>query len=456
MPVLNQRPKPPKRPETVEQPPHPVTTKPEYKSNVVDTKYEPQESLVTHIEGSPWIVTYYQQIIGENQELSSQELDKNPVYQQYVEIENLELKVDGALSGSQRSESLSMEYGGNAYVYPPVIPNTGDMFLADIGDGREGVFAITATERLSIFKESCFSITYVLRNISTQERRDDLKAKSVKHQHFVKRFLQHGKNPLVVDSEYKNYLSLEGHWHQLISYYFSRYYDHEIASLKVPGQTYTTYDPFMVSFLKAFIEGTEHPHVWKMKRYAVDIAGYRKPKSLWDLLLHPHENHLDTLQQKLALVDSTYFGIVPQYESVYFSSVKDVVFPVDGEYDQLCHSDFLSGTANARDIRFQFKETKLGRLSELSTQNKEKDAGVKLYQPVTKDDYYVFSKYFYRRETEHCTVLEQLVLNYIDGEPIDKEQLAELSENAKRWMPLDGFYYIPVLLLLLKVSIRGN
>lgn len=455
MPILNQRPKPPKKPETYETPPAPVVDKPAYKSSVVDTKYQPKESLLTHIEGSPWIVKYYQQLIGEDQELASQELDKDPVYQQYIEIENLELRVSGSLDGSQSDRTKSLDYTGEAYVYPPVIPNVGDMFLADIGDGREGVFVVTESTRLSIFKESCFSIGYTLRNLSDEERRQDLKAKSVKHQHFVKRFLQHGKDPLVVTEDYNTYLSLEGAWRQLISYYFSRYYDHEIASLKVPDQRYITYDPFIVSFIKAFVEGSEHAHVFKMKRYAVDIAGYRTPTTLWDLLLHPKEHHLSVLQQQLALVDSTYFGIIPQYESVYFSSVKDVVFPIDGQYDDICHTDYGQGKMNPRDIAFQFKETKLGRLSELSNLNKEKEANVKRTLPVTKDSYYVLTRAFYHQESSNCCLLERLVLDYIQGQPIEQETLLTLADDAKRWTALDGFYYIPIILLLMKVTIRG-
>ena len=32
-----------------------------------------------------------------------------------------------------------------------VIPNVGDMFLADIGDGKEGVFAVTASDKKTMF-----------------------------------------------------------------------------------------------------------------------------------------------------------------------------------------------------------------------------------------------------------------------------------------------------------------
>lgn len=75
---------------------------------------------------------------------------------------------------------------------------------------------------------------------------------------------------------------------------------------------------------------------------------------------------------------------------------------------------------------------------------------------VTDDDFYVFSEAFYRQGEPLTSNLERLVLQGMKQEALDKALLLRLCNNAMKWENLERFYYIPVLIALLKVAIRNN
>ena len=150
------------------------STPPESKGVVVDTRYESKANLLTHVEGAPWNVNYYSQVLNTDNAPIGQQPDRNAIYQQYMFIEMFEIKVTQPLTTSQDPTSKEMTLIGAANVYPHVIPNRGDMFIADVGDGRTAIFKVTNTERKSIFKDTCYAIDYMLINYTTKELRADL------------------------------------------------------------------------------------------------------------------------------------------------------------------------------------------------------------------------------------------------------------------------------------------
>jgi hypothetical protein len=148
-------------------------------SIAVDNRDTPRINLLTHIVGSSWVVDYYSQVLNTNSQLSGQQLSVSAVYQQYKKINNLEIKVTSALTSSQ-DEQKNMSVTGEATLFPFIIPNDGDMFIADIGNGKKAVFTITRTTKLSIYKQACYTISYVLDSESLIKI-DDLNAKVVEN-----------------------------------------------------------------------------------------------------------------------------------------------------------------------------------------------------------------------------------------------------------------------------------
>lgn len=452
MAVLNRTPKPHKPETPTKRPDAATVTEPKYQGATVDTRYDDRKSLITHIEGSSWRVSYFAQVVGQDGELTPLQLEKDAVYQQYTHIEYLELKVTSALSADQREVGKSFDVTGTAFVYPPIIPNMGDMFLADIGDGEEGVFTVTASRKMTYMKESVFEIDYRLISRSTEEYRDDLVKKTVKRVRFLKELLESGGDPLVVDEDYHQMLNAGEQERRLLGQYLASFYKKEIASLAVPDQDYLTHDPFLVKALASFLDTDEHPLVRSLKQYSVELPGFNTPRTFWDALLQLSIADLPLCHERLALVDAKCFGAIPQHEGIAFSRVEDVVYPVDQDYKDLLHKDLQPGRLDARDIRHQFRTTRLGDLSLLG---KSKPDTLEPIHPVTKDDYYVFSEAFYFHDYQNQSQLETLVRRVMEGETVDTTLLSELCEATPRWGRLERFYYTPILIVLLKLVRQG-
>lgn len=456
MPILTKRPEDTRVVEPTKQTDSPQVMVPEEQSVFVDTRYESRASLLTHIEGSSWIVKYYQQQLTNSSELHYQQLSKDAVYQQYIEIAGLEIKVSGSLNQSQDAETKEFDVTGEATLYPPVIANKGDMFVADIGDGREGIFAVTNTEKLTILRESCFRIEYTLVAHSDRERLQDLENKTIKKTHFVKRLLQHGEDPIVVNEDYHRYLSLGEYKERLITTYFANFYSKEISTLEVPDQEFITFDPFLVKTITSFMDTDEHPILRDIKCYSIDLPKKERPLTLWDSVLRMNSGILPMVHEKMALVDSRCFGAVPQYEGVYFSNVKDVVYPIDKDQPFPTVSDFRPGKFDTRDIRHQFNTTRLGSLGSFKKAVNEGIDSLQDIHPVTFDDYYVLSENFYMRNKIGQSKLETLLRNALEGIPINQRILVELCDAQDKWARLEKFYYTPILLLLIKLVYRGQ
>lgn len=453
MPILSNRPTP-KREEVMPTPTSPVVTTPKYQATTVDTKYESRGSLLSHAEGMPWQVTYYQQAVATDTEVSPQQLAKDAVYQQYIKIQHLEIRVTSELSESQDAVTKNFDVTGSAILYPPMVPNKGDMFLADIGDGREGVFAIIETDRLSIMKEACFQVEYQLVSHSTEERRQDLERKTIKRTHFVKRLLEHGGDPIVVDEEYHQYLSLQEYQKRLLGHYFAQFFDKNTSTLLLPNQSQSTYDPFLMTFISQFISSSENPLLRHTKKYAVDLPNRNRPWTLWDAVINVDSSILPLVENKLALAPSPCFGALPQFESIYFSNVAWVVYPHNTKEPLYPTEGMQPGKMPPHELRHQLDTTQLGILGQYPGVSVS-DSTPSIY-PVTKDDYYVFSKAFYAGETSEQSALELLVTNALNREPLRQGTLTALCDQAHRWPSLEQFYYIPLLLVMIKMVLRGQ
>lgn len=424
------------------------------RSVVVETRYQDRDHLLTHIEGASWRVLYYQQVMDKDSEASYQQLERHSVYQQYYQIVDFELKVTGALSQSQNDRGTEFEVTGEATLYPGIVPNKGDMFIADVGDGRDAIFAVTDSRRLTILKQSCYQIQYRLVSYVTPKRRQDLVNKTIETYHFVKSRLDRNQSPFLIENEHQAQLSLEDQFKQLLNQYFGTFYDLKIRSIKVPGQTALTHDPFLVKALLSILNHQDHAFIPKTKQYQAQIAGYPTPLTVWDVLLNHQLSQLYCVNEKLACVGSTYFSRAPQYEGVYFSQIDQIVFPIDQEYTVLGYLNLSQSELKPKDIRYHLEECDLPPIEVSEHHDALMDHRPSIHS-VTLDDYYVFSEAFYHPgEEREQSQLEYLVRQSLQGQPILKSTLLKLSQFTHQWGALEQFYYIPVLLILIKLALR--
>lgn len=453
MPLVNDTPSTP--PVEVPTPVH--ITKPSYRGVAVDTKYTPAKSLLTHVEGSSWTVNYYSQVLDSDTALSGQNQDRSAVYQQYRLIQRFEMKVTSPLTQSQDQGTGNMTLTGQANLYPSgVIPNNGDMFVADIGDGRQGVFRITSSEQRSIYKDTAYIVDYTLLDYMDAERQADFDSKTVEWLTFVLDFLTTGQNPLVVTSDYIILDKLQRAYTETAREYLRRFVSNEYRTLIMPGQKHSVYDPFLTrAVLKAF-DSDDGIQLQKIRELNIGEDDNMFSTTIWDALLSKKRSRLKLAIRKVGLVNSVLFTRDAMMESIRYSGVKFVVYPIDperseddirsGAHKTISDSNFITPTPN--------RLTRLLDMITVTELNGFPAMDVTAVNPMTESSYYVLSQAFYERSPVGQSALELCVQNYLDDRAINLPTLLRLAENYTAWPLLEQFYQVPILLMMIRAAIR--
>lgn len=425
----------------------------DYKTAVVDTKWVPRSSILTHIEGSSWVVDYYAQILDTDSNLSGQQYTKNPVYQSYKKIANLELKVKTALNTDQDDANKEMNVTGDAVLYPSIIPNEGDMFVADIGEGKSAVFRVNSSKKNSIFKEACYDIAYVL-DTDNNDKKLDLEQKTTVVYYYHKDYLLNGSNPLILKNEMDTLLNLKKVYDIMLYQYFRRFFSHEFKTLLVPSQLMPTYDSYLTSYVLSMF-GTQEAHeLAYIRALNMDEDRVAKCDNIWSALKFKDISLLNTAFTKAGLISSLAFSRTPTYNGIRYSGVGAVVYPknpyvtVDGSYVnsvKTTSSELQASSDAATASNVLVRAVNLRKLDD--------DLGDNLY-PVTVDDYYVLSANFYNNTNTQST-LETAVTAYINNNQVDADQLYNTAKNFHTWGSLEQFYYLPIVMTLIRSILKG-
>jgi len=433
-----------------------VATQPKYKGVTVDTEYVSSSALMTHIEGSSWTVNYYSQVLGADSALAGQNVNRNTIYQQYKLIQGLELKVTSPLTSVQDQETKAFSIVGTANLYPCIIPNEGDMFLADIGDGREGIFRITLSERKAIFKDTSHTIEYILIDYSTPERIGDLNMKVIDTLVFVRDFLKHGQNPLLQVEDVKIINELQGYYGELIARYFKSFLSNEYKTLIIPGQEIPIYDHFLVKTVMSIFTTYDCPEIQNVRILNIDDDDIMKSTTIWDMLKAKDRKMHKFCIRQAGLVSTKDFIRDPMMEGIYHTGVKYVVYPLDPmlsvDYG-MKHKEKAIAIQTLIDTPSQVTN-----LNDLLGGNGLSGLTLNEVQPINKvliDDYYIFSQAFYDREPTGLSMLEVCTNEYLDDKAPNMANLLTLCSTAHAWNRLENFYYIPILLILIKASIHS-
>lgn len=449
MPIIKPR---PNKPQTPPQP-NPVVAKNDYKSITLDTQYDPKETILAHIEGSSWIVDYYSQVLARDSGTAGQGLGTDPTVQQYKLISGMEIKVTSALTDNQDRETKDIGSQGAATIYPFVIPNEGDMFVADLLDGRRGIFQITNSTRLTIFREACHSIDYELVDFGTPDRLNDLKRKVSQTTYFEKDFIYHGQNPILLGDDYENLQFLRRSYGTLITQYFKRFYSKEYGTLVMPDQQNVTYDAFLVRALFKHLSTWDARELTSLRQLNCDDDQVMSADSIWTVISERNRALLNDAFWQAGYVSAKSFTYQPVFEGIRYSGMEYVIYPNDPMVrvdNQLTQNIKPAGEFTP------LRQDMLNRkpLSSLINATQEDQTKIGIKNTFT-DGYYVFSKAFYENDrTENAqSELELCVQDYLDNKVISYARIRTLVEASYRWDAVNSFYFIPVLIILIKATI---
>lgn len=417
-----------------------------HSSIVADSRTVKFEALSTHVAGFKWTVTYYRQYLGLDDETAALDTDVAGAFQQYLKINSMEFRVTDPLTPAQDGTSREFTYTGSANIYAGLIPNVGDHFIADVGDGRLGLFNVIEVEQASITKNSIYVIQYDMMEFLSEERRIDLESKVVKVTHFVKDFVNLGRNPLLIQSEYNQYTQVLTYVNTLPLEFFHQFYDDEYRTFLIPDQPYTTYDPHIVSTMRLMAPDSAYNLFSRIEQHNIQSKEDWNRTTLWDVIRNRDERGLDLVSNEMRPSSVNYYKWAHYFGGIHYTGIDRVMMPA-GSTIAIDFGEELTPSAEVVYSRPKTPTNPNPNLTGIPLDaNGTPPPLIKL---VTADKFYGLSQAFYYQEVENMSVLEYLLTQHILGKTVSISVLLTLCENSAEWGKVEKFYYLPILLVLL-------
>lgn len=442
----------------------------QFKHNLIDTRKTAISDILTMIKGPPLTVVYFQQMLGTSQQTMNYQTLTLQVYQQYRKINNLVIAVQQDLQSSQDIGSTEFKVMGRAITYPRMVPNQYDHFFAPVRDGQMGLFVVTEVERKSIYDQATHEIAYELVATITPELADIFQSRVVEELYFNLNLLRNNVDPFLNPEENVVYTNLRQEFYAISERMLRTFYDNYTGTFNVPGQESYVFDPFHVKAFQSIYNPSSFTSKMSFSHYRTESLTAYNSLTVWDLFFKRSTILSDVVVTQLRMLHSSAFARLPIYGSVYYSVVNYVIFPetesVSNEIPPqiglgsgfgcgTCSGDnnggnsdgFFQSLGNEEDGSVIVKTI-------VDPDNPPNTIDIPYLKPVTVDDYYIFSESFYTAITggssTGCSVLELMVIDYLDRKPLIQEDLKKLCDDIKNWSKLQKFYYMPVLAILLQ------
>lgn len=437
-----------------------------HRDNIIDTSIVPHQAIITHLEGSPWTVRWFGNVVGQDSSLRPPQIgiEGPTVNQSYRRIEGMEIRLQGSLSHSWDEETNEMSVSGTAITYPYFLPNQHDVFFGDIGDGRTGVFILKKPEPKSYFKETVWTFDFELLGTANQDNyRDYLEEHTVERLRYSLDYLQLGRNPLMTTTAYELKQDLIRARLEIIGRFLEEFYSHEYRALILHHQGKLVYDPLLQLALTSLTNRTEHPYIARMIDRPTDECFELRVPTIWDLLIKNQQDLHYSITKKMWVLPRNAFSSYVHNHGLRYSRLDYIVYPTgDSPFCDSGGGGQQFYQPDQYDLQLHYNHFVLGGLPEPFTPHPtgEVHDGV-IFQtppnirPVNDDDYYVLSKAFYANIPGAKSKLELVVTKMLEHERFDFEIIKDLCKDTRNWQPLDRYYYSMVLVALCNYAIKN-
>lgn len=426
------------------------------KTSIVETQFTPRSAILTHLSGARWIVDYYSQVIGTNEELKAFDPNQQTIYQSYRRINRCEILLQGGLNTTINSPTNEAKISGTAILYPGLIPNQYDVIIGDIGDGRLGQFTITEPpQRKSYFNDAAYEINFEMARYYDKKIEDILDQRSVKNLFFQRDYLTYGQNPYLVEEDFHYHKNLEQYIASIEDRWVKEFYNPSKKTFLVPGQVDITYDPYIVGAVMSLFTQNKNNLYRQVNVLNVDDWGLNYVDNLWTLLLTRDEFKIHSIFKEFTLLSSTRFSAVSQLNGIRFSGVNSVVIP-KGHDLGYGNSEYGSGGVNfCGDMYYSCcGDNGISNANDSAPTLSDGTEGTTL-PIVNEGGYYILSPAFYEKDFTKMTKFEKLLWDGILKSKVDPSDVFAYFEAYPKWSKIDRFYLGIVLVVLMRYSLRS-
>lgn len=447
-----------------------------YRHSVVDSVKTPIETLAAWLGGSNWQVDYYSQIFGKSEELKSFDPTSLSPYQNYHKINRLIIKLQGAIDNNDLTDSGRYELTGSAIItpHPNLVPNVGDAFIGDMGEGQAGQFTVVSVQKLSNNLSSAWRINFKHERAvdSTLERL--LQTKVTRESYYNRDYLITGQNGILATEEYLAVQSLERYLQQISTQFVVNNFSHENHTLIVPGQTLPTYDPYVTRAALRVIAVTDAPQIRDVRELNCDDHRIPKFSDIYTVILKRDPTLLYSGFRQFAKILTNMLTPSVFQNSIRYTGIKAIVVPFKPQLDNDNYSGLNELIQLSRSTTTDSGLSMNGVLDDchcygdlniplncecedpvIPTEDNPVVGEPGFDIPTISNSSYILSSAFYEKKLIECSLFERLLWNILDNKPIDNQQVYNFAVKYHLWGRLEQFYLGPLLILLIRASLRG-
>lgn len=417
----------------------------EYTSVAADSRDVNISQILTEISGDSYFGDWFSQLLGKSDAPKDFQLNQNEVYQQYNRINNFETKLQGSLQFSKNKQDGTTTVTGTLRLYPSIVPNVGDVFVADTGDNRLTAFSVTSVTELSRFKKTVYEVE-ITSKFYYDEIKEELDDRVVETYYFSRSHLN--QNGLIHSSDVEWVTELKRLRGVLTEQFNYHFLDYSTNTYLVEKDFKRVYDEFVVrAFSDATAKQTTNVTVYETQEPRLPI---RTVYDLNDIV----NGNLAGMQQEMRLVETKDCGAYNLYNSIRWADIQDYVWPVteptmaqmDAGLDHRSLRKYLSPPLN------RAPETK----EDINPEVKPSYISGSTIKSPSEDFYYVLSAAWYQCEPSLYSRLESILGGLSKDKAFclfdlyeEAKSLAEEKEDLER-----VFYHTPLVLMLINIVIR--
>ena len=417
------------------------------------------KSLLKYVEGYPWTVNYYGQLLNVNNTLDHFDPNLVNMAQSYYEIRNAVLQVSSPLSSSYDEESSVTKVNGSAIIPMGVKTNVGDLFIAQVDTGEDAIFVINNVSRKTHRKESLYEVSYELYAYISDEPEfyDKLQAR-LNETYFFNPDTNYFNRDVLIKPSIKEAIDrLKEFQKESMDFYFSTFIQKHTSSLLLPGLNVSVYDPLLADFIARTVDVSTITN-GKFYRHTLESTDLQRPSILSNLLTRtlPHPRMSES---RYGFCRASALPMRSRLGTLSYTGIDYVLYPLDPIRDHLSPNRgrepeiLLLDVKNAGNYDVSLKEIDV-------TSNNNQVSSKPLLHELLINDSYVVSEGFYNYIADHASFtevsyIELMIYRFLNREAIAKEDLAVAIQDYKNWSLLHQFYLLPVMWLIIKDSVGG-
>ncbi|AFI55456.1 hypothetical protein TSMG0173 [Halocynthia phage JM-2012] len=387
------------------------------------------------VEGSPWRGYYYQMLRQKDDVSDVVDVLVDASYQQYTKINNYVAKLQGDLSYTITEDTKESALVGQMIIVDAIVPNKGDVWVAERGVNRIGVFLVTSTERLSGFSNAAYLIDIKLieesDSTSRGKRLQSLEEKVVSNYHYNEKYLYLGSKPLLSTNELHQSKNRRQDGIRLAEDYMREFYRNDACTLVLDIDGTLIYDPYLTEF----VTNTFPVNVSMIRAYNDEA---RSAETFLDNLVSKNGRLSMLIAKEMHLVSVTKVQDLQFLYGIHHTPIQYLVRPKDDVSDDTAYLGY--GCFE------HLTEVELRNVVPISS-----PMSTGTIHPVPVIGYnssYVLSTDWYNGSTEN-TIFESMVTDWLEGNPLDQTKLDNVLLAYKQFTTLERFYITPVLVFLL-------